>query len=233
MAAKRERLKLDFKVREKKGKGANRKLRAKKMIPAVLYGPEFKEGLVGSVDLKPIAPVANGPFRETTIIELALSDGSTQMALIRDLQRHPLTLQLLHLDFYQVIKGHKIKVEIPIRVINREISPGIKEGGLLDQPLRNVMMEVAPSDIPEEIIVDAKDMEIGSEFLVSDLELPEDAEWMTDPETIVAQVIVSHIDIEEEEPEEGEEEGEVEGEEESAEVEVIAKGKDKDKEEEE
>lgn len=235
MAAKRERLKLDFKARKKSGKGANKRLRAQNMVPAVLYGPEFKEGLVGAVDLKPIAPIANGPFRETTIIELTMPDGSSNMALIRDLQRHPLSQNLLHLDFYQVIKGHKIKVEIPVRVINKEKSPGVKEGGLLDQPLRTVMIEVAPANIPEEFIVDAKDLMIGDEILVNALELPEDAEWITEPDSILAQVIVSIIEIpeEEEEGEEGEEgiEGE-EGEEEETEVEVIGKGKAKDEDEE-
>ena len=126
----------------------------------VLYGPDYKSGLAGTVAAKTIAPVANGGHRETTLIELTIDDGTTASALIRDVQRHPLTRQIRHIDLYQVLKGHKVKVEIPVRVANVEASKGVKEGGLLTHAARLILVEVQPSDIPEEIVVDAKDLEI-------------------------------------------------------------------------
>ena len=120
MAAKKQQHKIEFTLREKTGTGACRKIRSKDMVPAVLYGPEHKLGLAGMVSARAVAPIANSGARETTVIELAMSDGKECMALIRDVQRHPISQSLRHIDFYQVLKGHKVKVEIPIKVFNKE-----------------------------------------------------------------------------------------------------------------
>ncbi|MDL2297918.1 50S ribosomal protein L25 [Synergistaceae bacterium OttesenSCG-928-D05] len=215
MAAKIKSQKFDFEVRTTTGKNANRKLRGNKKLPAVLYGPDFKEGLVGTIDAKAIAPIANGSHRESTVVEL-VTDGKSCEALIRDVQRHPLTQQILHLDFYQIVRGQKLKVEIPVVVLNKEMSPGIKEGGLLDQPTRTIMIEVLPKDIPSEITVDLKDMQLGAEVFVRDLPLPEGAEWVGDADALVLKIAQTRAHALETEGEEGEE---------NAEVEVVAKGK--------
>ena len=114
MASRTKGLKIDFTKRELTGTGVCRKIRVKNMIPVVLYGPEYKQGLAGTVSAKSIMAVANSEHRETSLIELAMPDGTVASALIRDVQRHPLTQQIRHIDFYQVLKGHIIKVEIPI-----------------------------------------------------------------------------------------------------------------------
>ncbi len=169
MAAKKQQQKIEFTLREKTGTGVCRKIRAKNLVPVILYGPEHKEGLAGTVSARAIAPIANSGARETTVIELAMSDGKECMALIRDVQRHPLTQNIRHIDFYQVLKGHKIKVEIPIRVINKELAPGLKEGGLLNQITRSLFVEIKPRDIPEDIVVDIAKLEIGGEIFIKDL----------------------------------------------------------------
>ena len=201
--AKNQTVKLDFTKREVTGTGVCRKIRSKNLIPVVLYGPDYKSGLAGTVAAKTIAPVANGGHRETTLIELTIDDGTTASALIR------------HIDLYQVLKGHKVKVEIPVRVANVEASKGVKEGGLLTHAARLILVEVQPSDIPEEIVVDAKDLEMGSEVFVKDLDVPEGVTVLTDPEILVLHI--SAIRSSDDETEEGEEE--------SKEVEVVAKGK--------
>lgn len=184
------------------------------MIPVVLYGPEYKQGLAGAVSAKSIMAVANSEHRETSLIELAMQDGTVASALIRDVQRHPLTQQIRHIDFYQVLKGHKIKVEIPIHVINKETCQGVKDGGLLNLGVRLVMVAIQPSDIPDEIVVDAKALELGSEVFIKDLLLPEGAELLSDEDTIVLHVLQPRAASDEEEASE-----------EPAEVEVVAKGK--------
>lgn len=170
------------------GKGVNRKLRVKQMVPAVLYGPDYKHGIAGAVSNKLIAPIANGAHRETTVIDLVMPDGKTKPALIKDVQKHPTTRRILHLDFVQVVKGHKMKVEIPIIVVNKEISRGIKDGGMLDQQSRTITIEVLPKDIPGDIIIDLKDMTLGAEVFAKDLQLPESAELVSDPEQLVMQI---------------------------------------------
>ena len=214
MASRTKGLKIDFTKRELTGTGVCRKMRVKNMIPVVLYGPEYKQGLAGAVSAKSIMAVANSEHRETSLIELAMPDGTVASALIRDVQRHPLTQQIRHIDFYQVLKGHKIKVEIPIHVINKETCQGVKDGGLLNLGVRLVMVAIQPSDIPDEIVVDAKALELGSEVFIKDLLLPEGADLLSDEDTIVLHVLQPRAASDEEEASE-----------EPAEVEVVAKGK--------
>lgn len=213
--SKRQTPKIEFTKRETTGKGVCRKLRATNMTPVVLYGPDYKDGLAGIVPTKAIALIANSERRETTLLELAM-DGGVCEALIRDVQRHPMTQKIRHIDFYQVVKGHKIKVEIPIHVINKELSQGVKDGGIVNQSTRLLLIEVQPSDIPDEIVVDAKDLVLGSEVFVKELQLPEGATLITDPENVVLGVV---------QPKVYEEPTSEEGAEETAEVEVVAKGK--------
>lgn len=217
MAARKNSVKLDFTKREATGTGVCRKIRSKNLIPVVLYGPDYKQGLAGTISAKEITTVANSGHRETTLIELMISDGTEAQALIREVQRHPLTQAIRHIDLYQVLKGHKVKVEIPIRVLNAELSKGIKDGGVLTQGLRFVLVEVQPSDIPEEIIVDAKAFEMGAEVFLKDLELPEGVTPLDEPEKLILHITEPKSMVEE--PESVEEGAE------APEVEVVAKGK--------
>lgn len=209
-------MKIEFSKREKTGKSVNRKLRVKQLVPAVLYGPDFKQGISGAISNKLIATIANSSHRETTVIDLVMPDGKTTSALIKDVQRHPLTQRLLHLDFVQIVKGQKMKVEIPVIVSNKDISRGIKDGGMLDQPTRTIMIEVMPKDIPSDITIDLRDMALGSEVFVKDLQLPESAELVSDPQQLVLQISQTRTSAAEETAAEGEESGEVE---------VVARGK--------
>lgn len=222
MASKKIENKIEFTPREKTGTGACRKLRAKSLIPVVLYGPEHKEGLPGTVSEKEIAHIANSKARETTLLELEMPAGDNCTALIRDVHRHPLSRRIRHIDLYQVLKGHMIKVEIPIRIENRELSPGVKEGGLLNQITRAVMVEIKPKDIPEDIEVDVAELVVGSEILVKDLKLPEDCVLITPEDSLVLHIMAPRAVVEEEEEELVETE--------EQEVEVVAKGKAKEEE---
>lgn len=217
MAAKRKlNQKFDFTKRATTGKGVCRKIRAKNALPVVLYGPSFKEGLAGTVDAKAVSVVANSPFHETTVVTLVMEDGSTHQALLRDIQRHPLTQQLRHIDFYEVVAGHKIKVEIPVHVAGKEVCKGLKEGGVLQLATREVEIEVEPANIPEEILVDIKDMELGAEVFVKDLTTDEGVTILNAEDQLVLHLIVPKSSLDEEAAEEGEE---------NKEVEVVAKGK--------
>lgn len=226
MAAKKQQHKIEFTLRETTGTGACRKIRSKNLIPVILYGPEHKQGLAGTVSAKAIGPIANSKAKETTLIELQMSGGEDCTALIRDVQRHPLTQNIRHIDFYQVLKGHKIKVEIPIRLVNGEIAFGVKEeGGLLNHITRSLSVEIKPIDIPEDIVVDVAELKLGEEILIKDLVLPNDCDLLTPEDTLVVHIIQPRAvaEVDEEEALEAEEAG--------VEVEVVAKGKAKDEDE--
>jgi len=208
-------VKIKFTNRTEVGKGKCRKLRTKGRVPAVFYGPEYKDSVVGSLDIKELSTVANTLNWETSIIDLEMPDGRVEMALLRGVQRHAITRNILHVDLYQLVKDQKVKVAIPIRVINKEITVGVKMGGVLEQPLREVDILVLPQEIPSEIVLDTTQMTLGSEIFVRDLKMPESAEIITQVDLPV--VIISHPKAIAETTEEEAEE--------TAEVEVMGKGK--------
>ncbi|MDR3254854.1 MAG: 50S ribosomal protein L25 [Synergistaceae bacterium] len=215
MAA-REATKIKFTKREDTGKGKCRKLRAIGVVPAIFYGPEYKESVVGTVNAKDLSRVTDSPNWETSMIDLEMPDGKVEMALLRRVQRHVVTQNILHVDLYQLMRGHKVKVAIPIRLINKEICVGVKMGGVLEQPVREVEILVLPREIPSEIVLDAAKMSMGSEVFTRDLELPESAELQVSPDLIVLMVARPKSLLEAQPDELGEE---------TAEVEVVGKGK--------
>jgi large subunit ribosomal protein L25 len=197
-------------------------LRAKGTIPAVFYGPEYKESVVGTVNGKELSQVADAPNWETSMIDLEMPDGRVEMALLRNVQRHVVTQNILHVDLYQLVKGHKVKVTIPIRVINKDICSGVKMGGILEQPVREIEIMALPKEIPSEIVLDTAKMAIGSEIFTRDLELPESAELLSSGDSVVLMVARPKSMVEAA-PEETEDE--------AVEVEVVGKGKRKEDEE--
>lgn len=212
----KEAVKIQFHKREGTGKGVCRKMRVNGSVPAVFYGPEYRESLVGSIGSKEISRVVNAPNWETTMIDLELPDGKTEMALLRNVQRHVITQNILHVDLYQLVRGHKVKVAVPIHIVNKEICAGVKMGGILEQPLREVEINVLPREIPAEIVLDMSKMAIGDEIFIRDLNMPESAELLTSEDSLVVMVSRprSMAALTEEAPED-----------ESAEVEVVGKGK--------
>ncbi|MDR1481830.1 MAG: 50S ribosomal protein L25 [Synergistaceae bacterium] len=217
----RDAAKIGFLKRESTGKGVCRKLRVEGVIPAVFYGPEYKDSVVGTVGEKDISVVANSPNWETSMIDLEMPDGRVEMALLRDVQRHVISRKILHVDLYQLVKGHKVKVAIPIRVVNKDICAGVKMGGVLEQPVRDVEIVVLPREIPMEIVLDAAKMGMGSEVFLRDLELPESAELLSSPDEIVLLVTRPKSVTDTPKEESGEE---------NTEVEVVGKGKRKEEE---
>jgi large subunit ribosomal protein L25 len=212
-------VKIKFTSRADAGKSICRKLRAKGLVPAIFYGPEYKASVVGSIEMKELSHVVNAPNWETHMIDLEMPDGRIEMALLRNVQRHAVSQNILHVDLYQLMKDHKVKVAVPVKVINKDISAGVKMGGVLEQPLREVEMLVLPREIPAEIVLDTANMIMGSEIFVRDLQIPESAELVTPEEAAV--VIVSRPRSITEAPIE-------EAAAETAEVEVVGKGKRKD-----
>jgi large subunit ribosomal protein L25 len=186
--ATREAAKIKLTKRENVGKGTCRKLRVKGVVPVVFYGPDYKESVVGSIGERELSQVANSPNWETNMIDLEMPDGKVEMALLRSVQRHAITQNILHVDLYQLVKDHKVKVAVPVRVVNKDICAGVKMGGVLEHPMREVEIMVLPREIPSEIVIDTVKMPIGSEIFTRDLDLPESAELLSSPDTIVVMV---------------------------------------------
>jgi large subunit ribosomal protein L25 len=150
--------------RENVGKRDAKELRYQGLVPAVLYGGKTQTHLaVSAADLK---PVIYTPVVHFIDIEVA---GTKSQAIIQDIQFHPLTEQLLHVDFLLLDEKKPITIEIPIRLTGT--SPGVKMGGKLVQKLRKLRIKALPKDHLDNIDVSIEGLEVGKSVRVSDLKL--------------------------------------------------------------
>jgi large subunit ribosomal protein L25 len=203
-------------ARDQSGKGAARTLRSKGFIPAVIYG-HGRDPQALSLNARDLDKLLGHIQAESTVIEVSVG-GTTSKTLIREIQRHPIKRQILHVDFQALVAGEKVTVSIPI--VLEGIPEGVRlGGGVLDQTLRELEIEVDPSSIPDHIEFDVTNMVIGDSVHVSDLKMPEGVEVLDDPETSVAVLAAPRAVIEETAAAEP-----VEGAEGVAEPEVIGKG---------
>ena len=203
-------------ARDQAGKGAARTLRSKGFIPAVIYG-HGRDPQSLSLNARDLDKLLGHIQAESTVIEVSVG-GTTSKTLIREIQRHPIKRQILHVDFQALVAGEKVTVSIPI--VLEGIPEGVRlGGGVLDQTLRELEIEVDPSSIPDHIEFDVTNMVIGDSVHVSDLKMPEGVEVLDDPETSVAVLAAPRAVIEETAAAEP-----VEGAEGVAEPEVIGKG---------
>ncbi|UCF39872.1 MAG: 50S ribosomal protein L25 [Gemmatimonadota bacterium] len=204
---------LNAERRSTSGTGAARKLRQAGMVPAVVYGHgrETESLTLNLADLEKALQGASG----STIIELSI-DGTTLRALIREIQRHPTRKTVSHVDFLEIHAGEKITLDVPLLLVGTP--EGVRNaGGVLEQFLRDVEIEVLPRDIPERIEVDVSALEIGDSLHVSDLSV-ENAEILAEADQTICTVVPPRVE-EVAVPEVAEEE-------EAAEPELIRKAKD-------
>jgi large subunit ribosomal protein L25 len=205
--------------RDATGKGAARTLRSQGQIPAVIYG-HGRDPLPLALNARDLDKMLSHIQAESTVIEVTVG-GQTAKTLIREIQRHPIRRQILHVDFQALVAGEKVTVNIPIVLVG--IPEGVRlEGGVLDHTLRELEIEVDPSNIPDRFELDVTNMVIGDSKHVSDLSIPSGVEVLDDPETSVAVLAAPRAVIEEVAPVAEAVEGEAGA---VAEPEVIGRGK--------
>ncbi|HKT09565.1 MAG TPA: 50S ribosomal protein L25/general stress protein Ctc [Gemmatimonadaceae bacterium] len=182
------------------GKGAARKLRAAQMIPGVIYGHN-REPLALSMSSRELDRLLERIAAETTVVELTI-DGTMSRTLIREIQRHPFKREVLHVDFLELVAGEKVTVDLPIVLVGTP--EGVRsEGGILDQILREVSVEVDPVNMPSHIELDVSALGINDSLHVSDLKVPEGVELLIDAEATVCVVSPPHVEEEPVAPEAG------------------------------
>jgi large subunit ribosomal protein L25 len=185
---------LSAEVRNDRGKGVARKLRASGRVPGVVYGhgrePQSLSLVARDLD-KLLSHIAAG----STVIELTLGTGTTK-TLIREIQRHPFKKQILHIDFMELVAGEKVIVDIPLVFVG--IPEGVRlSGALLEQIVHNIEVNVDPSNIPNHIDVDVTNLAMGHSLHVRDLVLPPGVEVLTDEDTTICAVIAPRAVLEE------------------------------------
>lgn len=183
------------------GKSEARNLRREGRVPAIAYGADLEPTAL-SVDALELYHALHTDAGTNAILRLEV-EGADHLALAREIQRHPVRRDVLHLDFVTVSRNVKVTVDVPVVLMGE--APGVDEGGIADQSLHTASVEVLPLEVPDQLELDISDMQIGDVKRVSDLTLPSGATALDDPETPIVSVVPPTVEpVEEEETEEGE-----------------------------
>lgn len=198
-----EAFELQAQIREEKGKGHAAKLRKEGLLPCVLYGSEIDAVslTVKTNDLEKILKEA-GP---NALIKVKV--GSKEyISLVKEIQTHPVLKDYLHADLHQISLKEKLQTMVPVHLIGD--APGVNEGGILQQALREIEVECLPTNIPEAIEVDISGLGFGDHITLGSLDAGSGVEIIGDPDAVVVSVVAAHEEraeaeveaVEEEEP---------------------------------
>ena len=204
-------------IRNTKTRGELNTLRKSGDVPGIIYGGENANEKI-SLSKKEVKNLINKENFLSNVISIKL-DEKEQKVLPREITFDTISDEPTHIDFLRIVKGSKIILEIPVRFINNELSPGLKRGGVLNIVRRKVELKCPTGNIPTELVVDLEGLEIGTSIKISSIKLPENVTpTIQGRDFVIATVAAPTIVIEPEKPAE-EAEGEAtaaEGSEESA-----------------
>ena len=162
---------LEANIRSTKTKGELNTLRSQGNVPAVIYGGQDKNQNI-SVSKKTLINLLERDNFLSNIIKLKI-DGKDQNVLPRDVKFDILSDEPTHVDFLRIVKGGKVILQIPVKFINSDKSPGLKRGGVLNIVRRKVELKCPTENIPNELIVDLDGVDIGQSFKISAIKLQE------------------------------------------------------------
>ena len=173
--------KLNVDIRKEHGTSAARRARLQNKVPAVVYhsGVEATPLSVDKISL-------NKALRTGQMIFEVNVEDKNQFVLVKEVQYHPVTDEIIHIDFQKVKEDEKISLEVAIRSTGE--AQGVKLGGLLVQMLNSVTIKCKPAEIPEFLEIDVTDMEMNTNLFVKDITLPEDVEMITAEDIAVVSV---------------------------------------------
>ena len=173
--------KLNVDIRKEHGTSAARRTRLQNKVPAVVYhsGVEATPLSVDKISL-------NKALRTGQMIFEVNVEDKNQFVLVKEIQYHPVTDEIIHIDFQKVKEDEKISLEVAVRSAGE--AQGVKLGGLLVQMLNSVTVKCKPAEIPEFLEIDVTEMEMNTNLFVKDITLPEDVEMITAEDIAVVSV---------------------------------------------
>ena len=173
--------KLEVNVRKDQGTSAARRTRLESKVPAVVYhsGLEATPLSVDKISL-------NKALKTGQMIFEINVDKKDQFVLVKEIQYHPVTDEIIHIDFQKVKEDEKISLEVAVRSAGE--AQGVKLGGILVQMLNNVTIKCKPTEIPEFVEIDVTDMEVNTNLFVKDISLPQDVEMITADDIAVVSI---------------------------------------------
>jgi large subunit ribosomal protein L25 len=175
------------------GTRSSRRLRRDGRVPAVVYGLDADPVTV-SVAWPDLRAALTTDAGTNAVITLEI-DGAQQLSIVRDIQRHPVRRDVIHVDFLRVTADQQIEAEVPIVLIGEALEVS-RANGMVDQTLYNLTVSAKPAEVPDEIEVDISAMTLGDSIHVGELALPAGVTTMVDAETSVAQSMVTRSTME-------------------------------------
>jgi large subunit ribosomal protein L25 len=196
-------------LRQQTGKGAARRMRASRRVPAVVYG-RGEETTIISLDEREFEKAMQAGLGGGTLIKLVLSKGADEKgtdnlektAILKEVQSDVVRGNVIHVDFQAISLDEAITTKVPVVLVGEDSRPN--DGGIMQHMVWELEVRALPTDIPERIEVDVSKMEIGDSIKVGDLELPEDVQVNTEEEEVIVLVAAPQIEAEEEEEAEAE-----------------------------
>jgi large subunit ribosomal protein L25 len=162
---------IEASIRNTKTKGEINSLRKKGEVPAIVYGGTEENQKI-SLSKKKVQYLIDQENFLSKIISVKIDDKSINV-LPKDINFDPISDDPIHIDFLRIVKGAKVILEIPVKFINNENSPGLKRGGVLNIVRRNIELICPTENIPTELVVDLDGLEIGTSIKISSINLPE------------------------------------------------------------
>ena len=198
---------LDANLRNTKTKGQLSTLRSNGNVPAIMYGGKEENKKI-TLSKKQVNALIEKENFSSDVIILKL-DGKEYNVLARDITFDTISDEPLHIDFLRIIEGSKINLEIPVKFINQDKSPGLKRGGVLNIVRRKIELNCPTENIPKEIIIDLDNLDIGASIKISFVKLPENVKpIIADRDFVIATVAAPTVVKEPEKPAETTEKGE-------------------------
>jgi len=187
-------VKLKAQMRTVLGRNAIKKIKKEGLVPGVVYGSQAQP-MALQVEARDLTNVLAHASSEHVLVELEIADSNqstNRLALIQEVQHHPLRRELLHVDFLAVSITEKITSEVPIEAVGDAL--GVRTfGGLLEYSLRTLEVECFPQDLPDIVRVDVSNLNIGESLHVRDIPLPTGVEAITDGDLTVVSVVASRV----------------------------------------
>lgn len=188
-------------LRESVGKAATKSLRNAEKVPCVVYGGD--EPIHFSAEEKAFKNLVYTPDVHTVVIKL--DSGEKINAILQDIQYHPVTDRILHVDFYRLYDDKEVTLEIPVKIVGN--SRGVRNGGVLRVPNRKLKVKALPANLPDYIEADITELRIGNKLYITEL-TNDNYKFMHPDNTVIAQVRTSRHVVEDTEEETGDD-GEV------------------------
>jgi len=159
-------------LREMQGKGASRRLRHTGKVPAILYGGH-KDAQALILDQQNLLTMIGDERFYSSIVQLKITNGGQQEAIVKDVQLHPAKNVVVHVDLQRVVENEQIRLKLPIHFKGESISPGVKvQGGVVSHMRADVEVVTLPKDLPEFLELDLSGMSLNDTKFLSDIPLP-------------------------------------------------------------